>query len=297
MSASPELDAAQAQAVRLESIGRLAAGIAHEINTPVQYVADNTRFLAEVFEDVLIALRAAADLASDLASDPASAPGDGARAEPLRRALDALDLDFIAEEIPSALSQSAEGLTRVAKIVRAMKDFSHPGQGRAPADLNRAVESTVQVSRNEWRYVATLDLSLDPSVGLVPCFEGELKQVLLNIVVNAAQALAADPDRTSEHVLGSIEISTERRPEAARITISDNGPGMTDDVRRRIFDPFFTTKPVGQGTGQGLSLAHTVIVQQHGGALAVHSVPGGGTTFTIDLPFEPPVDQRDPAHR
>jgi two-component system NtrC family sensor kinase len=266
-----------AQATRLEAIGQLAAGIAHEINTPVQYVSDNTRFLAESFGGVLTALRAAERLSV----------GEGPIAAELRRCLALVDLEFIAEEIPSALSQSLEGMGRVAQIVRAMKDFSHPGTGRVAADLNRAVESTTQVSRNEWRYVATLDLDLSPEVGLVRCFEGELKQVLLNIVVNAAQAIAGERERTGGHILGSIEIKTERVDGGVRISITDDGPGIADDVKHRIFDPFFTTKPVGKGTGQGLSMAYAVIVRKHGGTLAVTSALGAGSTFTIELPDDP----------
>jgi PAS domain S-box-containing protein len=274
-----------AQATRLESIGQLAAGIAHEINTPVQYVSDNTRFLTEAFTGVLTALRTIDELATSEPGD--NAAGDEPLATRLKAVLAGMDLEFLADEIPGALSQSAEGLARVAQIVRAMKDFSHPGQGRAEADLNRAVESTVQVSRNEWRYVAQLDLDLGPQVGLVRCFEGELKQVLLNIVVNAAQAIAGERERTSEAVLGHIGIRTERIEDAVRITISDDGPGMEDAVCRKIFDPFFTTKPVGKGTGQGLSMAYAVIVQKHGGSLSVSSVPGEGSVFTIDLPDRP----------
>ena len=266
-----------AQASRLESIGQLAAGIAHEINTPVQYVSDNTRFLAETFDEVLAALRAVVELAAD----------SGTVDDRLRASLKKVDLEFLAEEIPAALSQSLEGLDRVAQIVRAMKDFSHPGQGQTAADLNRAVESTAQVSRNEWRYVATLDLDLDPGVGTVRCHEGELKQVLLNIVVNAAQAIAGDGDRADRRVFGRIAVRTERVDGGVRITVSDNGPGMDEAVKKKIFDPFFTTKPVGKGTGQGLSMAYAVI-KRHGGTLAVTSSPGEGSVFTIDLPDEPP---------
>jgi PAS domain S-box-containing protein len=263
-----------AQASRLESIGQLAAGIAHEINTPVQYVSDNTRFLAETFGEVMTALRAVEALA---AVEEAPAAGQ------LQTLVKGVDLEFLGAEIPAAITQSLEGLDRVAQIVRAMKDFSHPGQGRAPADLNRAVESTVQVSRNEWRYVAALDLELGPEVGMVRCHEGELKQVLLNIVVNAAQAIAGDQAGKDAEIEGRITLRTERVDGGVRITVADNGPGMDESVRKRIFDPFFTTKPVGQGTGQGLSMAYAVI-QKHGGTLAVSSVPGEGSVFTIDLP-------------
>jgi PAS domain S-box-containing protein len=258
-----------AQATRLESIGQLAAGIAHEINTPVQFVADNTRFLAESFTGVMAALTAAHGGTATL--DAALDEQD-------------LDLEFLAEEIPNALSQSQEGLARVAQIVRAMKDFSHPGQGKAESDVNRAIESTTQVCRNEWRYVADLTLDLDPDVGLVPCYEGELKQVLLNIVVNAAQAIAEHQAASGNPAQGRIEVRSQRLPDRVRITIRDDGPGMPPEVQRRIFDPFFTTKAVGKGTGQGLSMAYASIVNKHGGNLTVDSAPRAGTTFTLELP-------------
>ncbi|MDP9825090.1 PAS domain-containing sensor histidine kinase [Kineosporia succinea] len=269
-----------AQASRLESIGQLAAGIAHEINTPVQYVTDNTQFLVGVFDELMTACTT---------SGEALRAGDTDRAQ---QALDAVDLDFLAEEIPAALSQSQEGLGRVAQIVGAMKDFSHPGQGRGDADLNRAVRSTVQVCRNEWRYVAEVELSLSDRVGMVACYEGELKQVLLNVLVNAAQAIG-EQRAAGRETLGRIRVSTRRRAQGVRITITDDGPGMPEDVRRRVFDPFFTTKPVGKGTGQGLSMAYAVVVQKHAGALDVRSRPGAGATFVLDLPDPRPGEPVD----
>jgi len=263
-----ELERQLAQANRLEAIGQLAAGIAHEINTPVQFIADNTRFLTDAFADILPALRQLAAL------EPEEAP----------EALRALDLEFIAEEVPGALEQSLEGLARVTRIVRAMKDFSHPGEGRADTDVNRAIESTVQVARNEWKYVADVELDLDAAVGKVPCYEGELKQVVLNIVINAAQALGEQRDSGERESPGRIRISTRRLGERLRIEIADDGPGMTPEVKARVFDPFFTTKGVGVGTGQGLSLAHSVIVQKHGGAIDVETAPGEGARFVIEIP-------------
>lgn len=263
-----ELERQLAQANRLEAIGQLAAGIAHEINTPVQFIADNTRFLTDAFADILPALRQLAAL------EPEEAP----------EALRALDLEFIAEEVPSALEQSIEGLARVTRIVRAMKDFSHPGEGRADTDVNRAIESTVQVARNEWKYVADVELDLDAAVGKVPCYEGELKQVVLNIVINAAQALGEQRDSGERENPGCIRLSTRREGERLRIEIADDGPGMTPEVRARVFDPFFTTKGVGVGTGQGLSLAHSVIVQKHGGTIDVETAPGEGARFVIEIP-------------
>jgi two-component system NtrC family sensor kinase len=267
-----ELERQLAQANRLEAIGQLAAGIAHEINTPVQYIADNTRFLTDAFADILPVLR-------DMSSLGAEATFDAVRG---------LDLEFFAAEVPSALEQSLEGLERVTRIVRAMKDFSHPGEGRGDTDLNRAIESTVQVARNEWKYVAELELDLDEAVGKVPCYEGELKQVVLNIVVNAAHALGEQRDLGERSGPGRIRVGTRRDGERVRIEISDDGPGMAPDVQSRIFDPFFTTKPVGVGTGQGLSLAHSVVVQKHGGTIDVKSEPGEGALFVIEIPAPAP---------
>ncbi|SHN43473.1 PAS domain-containing sensor histidine kinase [Cryptosporangium aurantiacum] len=284
-----------AQATRLESIGQLAAGLAHEINTPVQYVSDNVLFLADSFTDVLEALRSIANVARGAEQDPrgdAPAPSvDDLRAR-LSLLVDGLDLDFLGTEIPSALEQTLEGVGRVAEIVRAMKEFSHPGQGRTDTDLNRAVESTVQVSRNEWKYVAHMEMELDPAVGLVPCYEGELKQVVLNLIVNAAHAIAEQQARRGEQEQGRIGISTRRVGDSVQIAVSDTGTGMDEATRMRIFDPFFTTKEVGKGTGQGLAMAHSCVVGKHGGSIEVDSVVGEGTTFRLILPGT--VDQPDP---
>jgi two-component system NtrC family sensor kinase len=275
-----------AQATRLESIGQLAAGLAHEINTPVQYVSDNVLFLADSFTDVLEALRSIANVARGAEQDPRG--GQGATVADLRARLqllvDGLDLDFLGTEIPSSLEQTLEGVARVAEIVRAMKEFSHPGQGRVETDLNRAVETTVQVSRSEWKYVAEMDLDLDAGVGLVPCYEGELKQVVLNLIVNAAHAIAETTQRAGGTELGRIGIRTRRDGDTIRLAISDNGSGMTEEVKLRIFDPFFTTKGVGKGTGQGLAMAHSCVVGKHGGSIDVDSELGVGTTFTLNLP-------------
>ncbi|MFI5952408.1 ATP-binding protein [Cryptosporangium sp. NPDC051539] len=275
-----------AQATRLESIGQLAAGLAHEINTPVQYVSDNAMFLADSFTDVLEALRSIANVARGAEQDPRA--GGQATVEDLRARLrllvDGLDLDFLGTEIPSALEQTLEGIGRVAEIVRAMKEFSHPGQGRVETDLNRAVESTVQVSRNEWKYVAEMDLDLDADLGLVPCYEGELKQVVLNLVVNAAHAIEERQRATGARAQGRIGIATRRRGDTVTISVSDTGTGMDEATKIRIFDPFFTTKEVGKGTGQGLAMAHNCVVGKHGGSIDVESEIGVGTTFRLNLP-------------
>jgi two-component system NtrC family sensor kinase len=278
-----ELERQLAQSSRLESIGQMAAGIAHEINTPVQYVSDNTRFVSDTFRGVLAGLREISDLVSDDERDP-SALRSG-----LSGVLDEIDLPFVAEEVPGALVQSLEGLERVGGIVRAMKDFSHPGKGRGDMDLNRAVESTAQVTRNEWRYYAELDLDLDPRAGTVPCIEGEIKQVLLNLVVNAAHAIAERRGRTGRETTGHIRIRTRRLEETVTITVEDDGIGMDESVRNHAFDPFFTTKPVGQGTGQGLSIAREIVVHKHGGRIDIVSAPDQGATFTVSLPTTTPA--------
>ncbi len=291
-----ELERQLAQASRLESIGQLAAGIAHEINTPVQYVSDNTRFVADTVGKVLTSLRNVNALlaegggeAGESAQDTHARPGAGTHSDSVLdriRELTALpDLDFLSTEIPSALAQSQEGLQRVAEIVKAMKDYSHPGAGRAAADLNRAVESTVKVCRNEWKYVAQLELDLDPDITSVPCYEGELKQVLLNIIINAAQAIGEQRESSETTELGLIRVSTKLATDSVQIEVQDNGPGMPEHVRLRVFDPFYTTKAVGKGTGQGLSMAYAVVVTKHGGRLEVDSAPGHGTTFSITLPL------------
>lgn len=264
------------QANRLEAIGQLAAGIAHEINTPIQFVSDNTRFIEQSFTELLTLVTAVQERFG--ATDPQ-----------LTELLRDIDADFLLAEVPTALAESLEGLERVAQIVRAMKDFSHPGQGRSEVDLNRAVESTAHVARNEWKYHAELGLDLAEDVGLVPCYEGELKQVVLNLIVNAAHAIEAAGPRPGGG-LGTIRIRTARVGDVIEIAVSDNGTGMDEETQQRIFDPFFTTKEVGKGTGQGLSMAYSSIVQKHGGAIRVDSSLGAGTTFTITLPVRAEVE-------
>jgi ligand-binding sensor domain-containing protein/signal transduction histidine kinase len=254
-----ELERQQAQESRLKSIGQLAAGIAHEINTPLQFITDNTRFVQESAATLLERCRSVN-------------PGDD-------------EVDFLAEELPPALAESLDGLARVTEIVRAMKDFSHPGTQREDSDLNRAAQTTVQVCSNEWRPVARVDLDLDPEAGLVSCYEGEIKQVLLNLVVNAAHAIDETRSRRGDDWLGTITVATRRTGDEFVISVGDDGIGMDDEVRQRIFDPFFTTKEVGRGTGQGLSIARDVVVSKHGGQIDVHSTLGAGTTFVVRLPL------------
>jgi signal transduction histidine kinase len=197
-----------------------------------------------------------------------------------------LDLDYLATEIPMAIRQTLDGVTRVASIVRAMKDFSHPGgEGKIPTDLNKAIESTLTVSRNEWKYLAKLETDLDPSLPAVPCLLGEFNQAIMNLVVNAAHAIEEVLGGRNTGVLGIIKVSTRQVGQEVRISVSDTGKGIPENIRGRIFEPFFTTKPVGKGTGQGLTIVHAVVVEKHCGRITVESEVDQGTCFHLFLPL------------
>ena len=268
-------------AQKLESIGQLAAGIAHEINTPTQFVSDNTRFLHESFEDLGQFIEACNHLLEAAGKAPVSAGQLGK----VKELSEEIDLDYLLEEIPKAISQSQDGLKRISKIVRAMKEFSHPGtEEKTPIDINVAIQSTIDVSRNEWKYHANMVTDLDPDLPLVPCIPGEFNQVILNTIVNGAHAIA-DIAGDSPEEMGTITIRTCWEGDWAKVTISDTGTGIPESVRARIFDPFFTTKEVGKGTGQGLAIVYSAVVDKHSGRLDVESEIGKGTTFTIRLPL------------
>jgi PAS domain S-box-containing protein len=275
-----QLEGQLRQAQRLESIGQLAAGIAHEINTPTQYVGDNIRFLRDSFSALLPLARRQHELLAQAGEGPLP---EELVAEAAAQAA-AADLDYLAEEVPRALEQSLEGLGHVARIVRALKEFSHPGQaGKAPIDLNRTLENSLLVARNEWKYVADVVQELDPDLPAVPCIEGSFNQVMLNLVINAAHAIR---DVVGDSGLkGSITVSTCRNGEWAEIRLSDTGTGIPEAIRERVFDPFFTTKGVGRGSGQGLSIARSIIVDKHQGELSFTTEMGRGTTFLVRLPL------------
>ena len=270
------------QAQKLRSIGQLASGIAHEINTPIQYVGDNTRFLQDAFADLMDVLTQQAGLLRAARSGSVSPEVIRAVDEAIRRA----DLDYLTHEIPLAIGHTLEGIDRIAKIVRAMKEFAHPGrEDKVPADLNKIIETTLTVARNEWKYVADLVTDFDCSLPEVPCHPGEINQVILNLVVNAAHAIE-DHVKLGRMPKGVITVATRRKDDWAEIQISDTGGGIPEAIRPRIFDPFFTTKEPGRGTGQGLAICHPVIVDKHGGRIFFESEVGRGTTFTINLPLD-----------
>jgi len=272
------------QAQKLEAIGQLSAGVAHEINTPTQYVSDNVRFLKDSWQDLANLLQSSMELRQAATQGPIS--------QELLTRFDELskkaDLEFMLKEVPSAIDQSQEGLQRVAKIVRAIKEFSHPGSAdKKGVDLNKAIETTITVANNEWKYVADLETQLDPELGLVPCLSSELNQVVLNLIVNAAHAIA---DRLGENSgeKGKITIATRRNAPWAEIDIQDSGQGIPQEIRSRIFEPFFTTKEVGKGTGLGLSMVYGFL-EQSKGHVRIESEVGVGTTFHIRIPLEAAV--------
>ena len=268
------------QARKLEAIGQLAAGIAHEINTPTQYVGDNIRFVQDAFNDLRPLLEHYRVLPHKLSEEGVS-----------ERILDEMkknilsgDMDYLITEIPEALEQTLEGVERVSTIVHSMKEFSHPGATEKTAvDINRAIENTVTVSRNEWKYVASLETDLDPLLPHVSGLPAELNQVILNMITNAAHAVGEVVGDGSDEK-GLITISTRARGDSVEICISDTGAGIPEKIQSRVFDPFFTTKEVGKGTGQGLAISRSVIVDKHGGSIMFESESGKGTSFIIHLP-------------
>ncbi len=274
-----QLEAQLRHAQKMESVGQLAAGIAHEINTPIQFVGDNLRFLGNSFEEIERHLQ--------LLDGGSSKDAGQAVVNQERKQKDQLaqskDLDFVRAEIPQAIEQSIVGIERVATIVQAMKEFSHPGSASPTAvDVNNALKSTISVSRSEWRYVADLRTEFDEDLPIISGHVGDLSQAFLNIIVNAAHAIEANTDLDK----GEIVISTKTKAGFVLVEISDNGCGISETDLPRVFEPFYTTKEVGKGTGQGLSVVHSVIVDKHNGKIEVDSHLGRGTKLTVLLPIE-----------
>lgn len=274
-----ELELRQAQ--KLESVGRLASGVAHEINTPVQFVNDSCHYVRNSLQDlagVLLLYRGTLQQLAAGKCEPQAALAKLAAAEA------AADLDYALESMPAAMDRALEGLQRVADIVRSMKEFAHPSsKEKAYADINKAILGTITIARNEYKYVADVKTELD-DIPEVCCYLSDLNQVILNILVNAAHAI--EDAHGGNDNRGLITVRTRREGDSVEISIADTGGGIPDAIRDKIFDPFFTTKEVGRGTGQGLAIARSV-VDRHGGELRFDSRIGEGTTFFIRLPIEP----------
>ena len=251
------------QTARLVSIGQLAAGVAHEINTPAQYIANNLTFLDEEMEKLVSLIRAGAAVQTDVAAE---------------------DVDYLLEEIPKAVSESRQGVEQIARIVRSVKEFAHPGAAAlAPADINRALETALTVSRNIWKSALEIERDLQTDLPAVACNIGEINQVFLNLIANAAYAV----ETLGRPSPGRLRVSTRADGNVMEARFEDDGPGVPADLRERIFDPFFTTKPVGKGAGQGLAICRNIVAVKHGGSLSLENAAGGGAVFVVRLPFAP----------
>lgn len=285
-----QLEVQLRQSQKMESIGTLASGIAHEINTPTQYVGNNIKFFEDSFDELKEILEAVNILKqeeneTDLCD----------KLKEIHKLIEDADLEYLFEEIPKAIEEAKRGITNVTRIVSAMRSFAHPGaKEKKMTNIHNALENTITISRNEWKYDAELFTKFDPEVPLVPCYVSEFNQVILNMIVNAAHAIRelaeTKKDRKTVEIengsyKGKIEIATKKYDNFVEIVISDNGTGIPKEVQDRVFEPFFTTKDVGQGTGQGLTLAYNVIVEQHGGELFLESESGENTKFHVRLPL------------
>ena len=272
------------QAQKLEAIGQLAAGVAHEINTPTQYVGDNIHFLRESWGSLIPLLDQTRKLVSLSPTEEALSNW----CEEMQQLVAAADLEYLCAEIPNAIQQSTEGVKRVAEIIRAMRDFSHPGNlQKAPENLNDAIQTTITVAQNEWKYLADVVADLDPDLPLVPCLAADFKQAMLNLILNASQAIGELPGAGRQNK-GCISIRSRRDHGWAEIRVQDTGPGIPEEIRSKFFDPFFTTKEPGKGTGQGLAIVHAAIVKKHQGKVWFETEVGKGTTFIVRLPLEDP---------
>jgi hypothetical protein len=271
------------QAQKLESIGQLAAGIAHEINTPMQFLCDNIEFLSDCSKRLFEVVDG---YERNLFSE-GQQKSWVERKQELRDMMDRNRFDTIRQQVPQAITESLDGIQRVIHIVRAMKEFSHPGsEQKLGVDLNNAVSSIVTITRNRWKYVAEMELDLDPDLPTLKCVPADINQVLMNLIVNAADAIAEKVGDSGVEK-GQITIRTGTDGQNIVIEVEDTGCGIPESIRNRIFDPFFTTKDVGQGTGQGLAICYNVVVNKHGGSIDVLSTAGAGTTFRVELPRVP----------
>jgi hypothetical protein len=280
LSDSQAMERQLAQAQKLESMGQLAAGIAHEINTPMQCVSGNVEYLTMSYERIF----QFTDGLFELVNSPSFS------AETARSELDALankhKYNVLREQTPGAVEEASQAVMRVIEIVRAMKAMSHPGrQEMNDTDLNMLIHQASIISRNRYKYVSELELDLSPDLPQIPAYGAELSQVFINLIVNAADAIAERKENEPE-LEGKITISTIQNGENIEIRVKDNGTGMTEDVRSKVFNQFFTTKDVGKGTGMGLSLTYNIVSSKHNGTVRVESEPNVGSSFVVILPMD-----------
>ncbi|TIH12857.1 PAS domain-containing sensor histidine kinase [Marinifilum sp. JC120] len=271
------------QAQKLESIGELAAGIAHEINTPTQYVTTNMKFLSDSFTELINSLKQVSSIRQTINENSPT----GTINDAMAKLIDDSEIAFLEEDIPNAIKESEEGLNRISEIVKSVKQLAHPGETQKNYyNLNEIINDAITVSANEWKYVATIRKNLQEDLPKVSCLKGEMGQVILNLIVNSAHGIESKNAATKEK--GIITISSYLSDEQAVIEITDTGCGMPPQIIERAFDPFFTTKQVGKGTGQGLAIAHNVIVNIHNGRISIDSIENEGSTITVRLPINAP---------
>ncbi len=279
-------EAKRIHGMKLESIGELSAGIAHEINTPMQFVGTNLSFLREGFDDIL----ELCDRYKKFRKDVAQEEKFHSICEELAEFEEEIDISYIEEEVPAAFQQTQDGVERVVKLVQGLKGFAHSDseQMKQSVDVNDVIKNTLVVSRNEYKYVADVETNLGvlPRILIHP---GDIGQVILNLIINGAHAIADVVKETGGK--GSIRIESRQQDDEIIITVTDTGGGIPDSVRNRIFDPFFTTKEVGRGSGQGLAISRSIIHEKHQGTLSFTSTTGQGTSFSIHLPMETPADK------
>ncbi len=268
----------------LQNMGRLAAGIAHEINTPIQFIGDNLHFLAEAWEALCLQYRhQQQNLRQAGLECQSGAPGPS-------------ELSFILSEAPDAIRQSLEGIDRISTLIAAMRDFSHLDERRmARADLNRIIHSTLTLLRNELKYTVEMKTELDPALSEVYCSTDEISQAMINLLINAGHSIKDKIDK-GLYKRGQICVRTRRIDDQAEISIADNGMGIPEDIQPRIFERFFTTKRTNaqvQGTGQGLAMVQSIIQQRHHGQVTFETRLGEGTTFRLRIPFGSPSDREE----
>ncbi|MGD1082861.1 MAG: PAS domain S-box protein, partial [Candidatus Sulfotelmatobacter sp.] len=265
---------------KLSAIGQLAAGIAHEINTPVQYVSDNLAFLSDTWNHLDPAMD------SCLTQLHASVGCDSRPSEPVTPGGAPEDWDWLRQEVPKAISQSLEGVRRISKIVSAMRRFSHTGGGeRQEVDLNEALDATLTIAQNQIKHIADVQTDYQPNLPPLECYADEMNQVFLNLIVNATHAIR-EASKKQARERGKLTIRTRQMDNDVQIEIQDNGTGMPLPVCARVFDPFFTTKQAGEGTGQGLTICHDIVVQKHHGKIWFDTKLNRGTTFFVRIPIQ-----------
>ncbi len=266
---------------KMESIGQLAAGLAHEINTPTQYIGDNTQFIKENFNDIIKVTKEYEKLLNAIKSNSLTPE----LVSEVEKSTQQIDLEYLIEEIPVAFQQSLEGLDHISEIVLSMKEFTHRNlEDRTAFDINKAIQNVLTITRNEWKYIAEIETDFDPDLPLVSCVSGEINLVLMKVIVNAVDAIS-DAAGDGTNGKGIIKVVTHSYGDWIEILISDTGAGIPEDDRNRIFEPFYTTKEVGKGTGQGLAVSHSII-KKHQGEITFETEVDKGTVFKIRLPIE-----------